>query len=214
MEATVLFADLAGFTALTEVHGDDDAADLAGRFYELARDALRSDARLVKTIGDAVMIVGARPADVVTVVLHLVEATEREVNFPALRAGLHAGPVAERAGDVFGSTVNVAARVAAHARSGQILCTTAVARALEPGPVRVQPAGSAQFKNVSEPIELFEIRRDAGASSHSSIDPVCRMRVDPTAAPASVRHGEQIYAFCSPGCAEAFTRTPDSYRRG
>jgi hypothetical protein len=51
-------------------------------------------------------------------------------------------------------------------------------------PVRVQPAGSAQFKNVSEPIDLFEIRRNAGASSHSSIDPVCRMRVDPTAAPA------------------------------
>jgi class 3 adenylate cyclase len=54
-ETAILFADLSGFTALTEAHGDLDAADLAGRFHELAEVALRDGTRLIKTLGDAVM---------------------------------------------------------------------------------------------------------------------------------------------------------------
>ena len=65
-QLTILFADLSGFTALTETHGDGDAADVVARLYELAQASLNDDARLVKTIGDAVMIVSTGPGSAVS----------------------------------------------------------------------------------------------------------------------------------------------------
>ncbi|MBI1800976.1 MAG: hypothetical protein HYR71_05035 [Chloroflexi bacterium] len=65
VQTAELFADLSGFTALTETHGDDDAADIVAQLYLLAQASLVGEARLVKTIGDAVMIVAGQPADAV-----------------------------------------------------------------------------------------------------------------------------------------------------
>ena len=62
MEATFCFVDLAGFSALTEAHGDDAAADLALRFAGLVTETLAGDGRLVKTIGDAVLVVSPSPS--------------------------------------------------------------------------------------------------------------------------------------------------------
>lgn len=109
-ERAVLFADLAGFTALTEAHGDLGAADVAGRFAELARSVLLEDARVVKTIGDAVMVVASDARVGLEIAMRLLRSVDGEADFPGVRLGLHAGPVVERAGDVFGATVNVAAR--------------------------------------------------------------------------------------------------------
>lgn len=83
---TFLFADLAGFTALTETHGDEDAADVVARFYDLTRASLIGESRLMKTIGDAVMIVADQPQAAVLTALRLVAA---------VRAGLHSGSAAE-----------------------------------------------------------------------------------------------------------------------
>ena len=62
VERTFSFVDLAGFTALTEAHGDLDAADLLGRFIGLARASLSAGDELVKSIGDAVMLASPGPA--------------------------------------------------------------------------------------------------------------------------------------------------------
>jgi class 3 adenylate cyclase/YHS domain-containing protein len=212
MEATVLFVDLAGFTALTEAHGDEGAADLALRFHDLARLALHRDARLVKTIGDAVMIVGARPLDVVEIARRLIRAVTAETGFPAIRAGIHTGPVVERAGDIFGATVNLAARIAAYARADQVLCSAAVVAALAGSPLRARPLAAVQFKNVSGSVELFELDvADGPRSSSGAIDPVCRMRVDLETAPAKLPFAGRTYGFCSLACARAFAQAPETY---
>ncbi len=211
-QITVLFADLSGFTALTETHGDQDAAEVAARFYDLAQTALTDDARLVKTIGDAVMIAADQPASAVAAALQLVAAVQVEPGFPSVRAGLHLGPCVERSGDYFGATVNLAARVAAYARSGQILCTEAVADPIRNlSIVTLHPAGVQHFKNVTQLITLFELQDPHRPTPTEDFDPVCRMRLDPEHTPARLPFGERIYHFCSFNCAQKFARDPEAY---
>src|SRR3984885_6913515 len=115
IEATFGFIDLAGFPALTETHGDHDAADMATRFAELTRAALGVGDRLVKTIGDAVLVTSPTPSDALDLVDRLLTSAAGDKTLPSLRAGLHNGPAIEREGDVFGAAVNLAARIAAEA---------------------------------------------------------------------------------------------------
>jgi len=213
---TFLFADLAGFTALTETHGDDDAADVVARFYDLARTSLTDEARLIKTIGDAVMIVANQPPAAVSIALRLLAAARAEAGFPAVRAGLHSGSAVERLGDYFGATVNLAARVTAYARSDQILCTESVAESIRSLDIAViHSAGTASFKNVAQPVALFELEdAQRHAMTHHEIDPVCRMGLDPDAAPAQLPFRERMYHFCSFACAQKFAQDPETYIKG
>lgn len=209
---TFLFADLAGFTALTETHGDDDATDVAARFYDLARASLVGEARLVKTIGDAVMIVADQAYDAVSTALRLVVAVRAEPGFPALRAGLHSGPAVERLGDYFGATVNLAARITAHARSDQILCTEVVVNAIRDLEIiLIHSAGIANFKNVAQPVAVFEIEDTERHKLYHEIDPVCRMGLDPETAPAQLPFRDRLYYFCSFACAQKFAQAPENY---
>lgn len=210
---TFLFADLAGFTALTETHGDDDAADVVARFYDLARASLTDEARLIKTIGDAVMIVADQSPAAVSIALRLGVSARAETGFPAVRAGLHSGSAVERAGDYFGATVNLAARVTAYARSDQILCTEVIAESIRSLDVAViHSAGIVSFKNVAQPIALFELEdAQRHAAAHHEIDPVCRMGLDPDTAPARLPFRDRLYHFCSFACAQKFAQDPDIY---
>lgn len=209
---TFIFADLAGFTALTESHGDDDATDVAARFYDLARASLTGEARLVKTIGDAVMIVADQSSAAVSTALKLVAAVHIESGFPAVRAGLHSGSAVERSGDYFGATVNLAARITAYARSDQILCTEAIAAEIRSLDFAViHSAGMVSFKNVAQPVALFEIEDLQHHTTHREIDPVCHMRIDPDIAPARLPFRDRMYHFCSFECAQKFAMTPETY---
>ena len=203
-ERTVAFADLDGFTALTEAHGDLDAADVAGQFARLARESLQGGARLVKTLGDAVLLAG-EAGSILDTVVALAAAVSALDGYPTVSAGVHTGPVVERDGDLFGGTVNIAARVAAQAAPGQILCTDAVAALLaRHTPHVLRALGPVSLKNVRAPVEIYEVVHAARANT--AVDPVCRMSVDPRRAAARVRHdGSDVY-FCSLGCAAAFLR--------
>src|SRR5512146_1494066 len=99
-----------GFTARTEAHGDENAARLATRFAELTREALGPGDRLIKTLGDAVLVtsIGAEPG--IALIENLLGLAAGEPDFPNLRAGLHHGPAILRDNDVFGAAVNLAAR--------------------------------------------------------------------------------------------------------
>lgn len=201
-EVVVLFADLAGYTALTEAHGDLDAATIAQRFYDLARDSLVGDAHLVKTIGDAVMIVASNAEDAVATAVRLASAVDVERAFPSLRAGLHGGTAIERNGDYFGGTVNLAARVSSHARGGQVLCTRAVAEVLAKNArIDAQPIGSATFKNMQQPVELYVID---DRTHITEIDPVCRMTVVIDDDTPRIEHAGKTLFFCSRGCADRY----------
>jgi adenylate cyclase len=212
LDITFLFADLSGFTALTEVHGDQDAADVAARFHDLAASALQEGACLVKTIGDAVMIVVQSPEAAVRTAFHLATAVEAEKDFPAVRMGLHTGTAVERAGDYFGAAVNLAARVAAYSRAGQIACTEAVAATVRASELAdLQPLGLVELKNVAQPVLLFELTQPHRGVPSGEVDHVCRMHLDPTLAPARLPFQGRTFYFCSFACAQTFASHPERY---
>jgi len=204
IERTFVFADLSGYTALTEAHGDEDAAAVAGRFAEIARSVIDGSGRLVKTVGDAVMLALDTPEHALRTVSALRAVCVGEPRFPALRVGMHHGHAIERDGDYFGAAVNLAARVAAHAALDQILCTELVAEACKALPgFQAHCLGEVTFKNVNDPVVVFEVRMER-ATGTVNIDPVCRMRVDPATALRVVVDGE-AHMFCSESCANVFS---------
>ena len=107
----MLFADLTGYAVMTEARGDTAAADLAMRFVALARASLAHGARLLKTLGDGVLIVAPDTAAGHATALRLRELLRQEPELLPVRIGLCEGPVVWRENDVFGATVNRAARL-------------------------------------------------------------------------------------------------------
>lgn len=212
---TFLFADLAGFTALTETHGDDDATNVVSRFYDLAHASLAGNTRLIKTIGDAVMIIADEPPAAVSTALRLAATVHAEAGFPMLRVGLHSGSAVERSGDYFGAAVNLAARITAYARSDQILCTNTVAQSIRNLDIAViYSVGMVSLKNMAQPVELFEIEDSQHRMAYREIDPVCRMGLDPGTAPARLPFRDRLYHFCSFACAQKFAQAPELYVEG
>jgi adenylate cyclase len=207
IEATFGFIDLAGFTALTEEHGDHDAADMATRFADLTRAALGAGDRLIKTIGDAVLVTSPSPGAGLDLVERLLTFAADDKTLPALRAGLHQGPAVERDGDVFGAAVNLAARVAAEAYAGEVLVTAAIAAVASEKGIPVVEIGAVALKNVGEATVLSSLGFMVGAID-SAIDPVCQAVVDRRAAAGHLCHERKAYWFCSLTCAAAFASNP------
>jgi adenylate cyclase len=210
VERTFSFVDLAGFTALTEAHGDLDAVDLLDRFAGLVRESLSAGDELVKTIGDAVMLASPGPAAAVAVLAGLWQRCSQTAGFLLPRAGAHHGPAISRDGDYLGATVNLAARVAGHAAGGQILVTSAVATTARVSGAEVTELGPRRLRNLAAPVALFEVRLAAGEGA-GPIDPVCRMRVEPELAAGSLCHDGQRFWFCSMPCVAAFAADPGRY---
>ena len=126
-EVAVAFADLVDYTRLGEQLPAEDLGRIAGRLAELSTAALQRPARLVKTIGDAAMFVSEDVPALIASLRAVAARIEGEGEaFPAVRIGAAYGPATTRAGDWFGSTVNLASRVTAIARPGRILATEAV----------------------------------------------------------------------------------------
>jgi adenylate cyclase len=113
-------ADLCGFGALTDTRGDHVAATVALRFTAVARLAFGRRVRIVNTMGDAVLAVAATDADALAGARRLVSAVAADPGLPPVHVGLATGPVVWRRGDVFGATVNRAARLAEEAEPGEI----------------------------------------------------------------------------------------------
>jgi adenylate cyclase len=213
-EHTFLFADLAGYTALTEAMGDRDAADLAGEFCDTVRAlALDHAAEGVKAIGDAMMVRGTDPAEAIRLGVRIVREVGGRHFFPTVRVGIHTGPAVERGGDWFGASVNLAARVSGTAAGGEALLTDATRDAAgELDDIQLEQRGRYTLKNVAEAVLLFAAR-PAGARSATGLplDPVCQMAVDPARAAGMLNHEGVAYQFCSLACAGRFAAAPDRY---
>jgi adenylate cyclase len=213
-DATFLFADIAGFTALTEAHGDEEAAELAASFAAAVRTELPArDAAHVKSIGDALMLRIPDPGEAILLGLCITGDLMRDHGAPAVRVGLHHGPAVERDGDYFGAAVNLAARVSAAAVGGEVLLTAqtaALAPALEG--VVYEARGRQELRNIAEPVELVAaVRVGEAAGGELAVDPVCHMAVDPERAAGRLVHGGAAYFFCSLECAGVFARHPERY---
>jgi adenylate cyclase len=154
---TFLFADIAGYSLLTELYGDDAAADLAMRFVAGASTvACDHGAEVVKGLGDAVMVHADDAGRAVRLALDLLREVGRDKAMPPLHAGLHTGPAVGRDGDWWGAAVNIAARVAAVAGPGQVLLTEATRLAAgETDSIRLRELGPLRLKNIALPVKVY-----------------------------------------------------------
>ncbi|MGZ4233019.1 MAG: adenylate/guanylate cyclase domain-containing protein [Solirubrobacteraceae bacterium] len=214
--ATFLFADIAGFTALTEAHGDEDAAKLVADFSDAVTAELpRYGASQVKTIGDALMLRVPEPANGVLLGLRIAHDILSGHGAPAVRVGMHHGTAIERGGDYIGGAVNLAARVSAAATGGEVLLTAHTA-ALAPhvDAVLYESRGRQTLRNVREPVELVAaIRQGHTTDDQLAVDPVCQMVVDPDHSAGRLVYDGMTYFFCTLTCAGAFARHPDRFAR-
>ena len=157
-EVAVAFADLVGFTRLGEELLPEELGVIAARFSDLAHDVVTSPVQFVKTIGDAVMLVCADPRNLLTTVLELVEAAADD--FPPLRVGLAFGRAVGRAGDWFGSPVNVASRVTSVAPAGTVRVTESAREAIGDTPgVEWSLAEARHLRGIDGAVLLFDARR-------------------------------------------------------
>lgn len=158
-EIVVCFADLVGFTRVGEEVDPAELGAIADRLEVLAAEIALPPVRLVKTIGDAVMLVSPDVDALIEAALTLVDAADREGDdFPQLRAGMARGEALNRAGDWYGRPVNLASRVTAIARPSSVLCDAA-ARDAATGDWRWSFAGERRVRNVREPVKVHRVRR-------------------------------------------------------
>jgi adenylate cyclase len=154
LRVAIAFADLAGYARLTVEQGDEVAVGAVERFIEAVGQSLPTDARVIKTLGDEVMVVGSDPAALASWAVGLQEGVEP--GEPAPRIGLHYGEALYRDGDYYGREVNQAARVVARAGGGEVLVTRPVVDLADGvDGLQFRLIGEVRLKGFSEPTELF-----------------------------------------------------------
>jgi adenylate cyclase len=155
VRVTIGFADLAGYTRLTEELGEEEALDVVEGFLQAVQDTLPGDARVIKTIGDAVMVVGSDASALVdwAVGFQVLHGQSR----PRPRIGLHCGLALYRDGDYYGRAVNLASRVGARAAGGEVLVTEPVVGVAGPH-LAFEAIGQVKLKGFSEATELYVAR--------------------------------------------------------
>jgi adenylate cyclase len=156
LRVAIAFADLVGFVRFTEEAGEEEALDLIERFVEAVEETLPGGARVVKNIGDGVMVVGNDPAAL----------TDWAIGFQAgfarrskPRMGIHYGLTMYRDGDYYGRNVNLASRVVSRAHAGEVLITEPIYEMIaSDSSLSFEAIGDVQLKGFSEPISLYVVR--------------------------------------------------------
>lgn len=158
-QPAMCFLDITGYTRLTQESGDTAAAHLAEELGRLVqRTSVQHGGRPIKWLGDGVMLYFREPGSGVVAALQMVEGVVA-AGLPPAHVGLHAGPVVFQAGDYYGQTVNVAARIAEFARAGEVIVSQAVVDASENVPVSFAEMGPVELKGVSGTMQLYAARK-------------------------------------------------------
>ena len=154
----IAFVDLSGYTSLTERRGDEVAADAAAQLHDLADAAAASEGgRVVKLLGDGAIMRFDGAQSALRATLRLV----REIaaaGLPPAHAGIAAGRIVLRDGDVYGRTVNLAARIATTAGPGEVVVEEGVVVALPRGIATFDPIGRVALRGFSEPVAVWRAR--------------------------------------------------------
>lgn len=157
-EMGVCFADLVGFTRLGEEVAPDELGRLAARLEALTGEVIHPPVKLVKTIGDAVMLTSVAPEPLLDAALTLVDAANAEgEDFPELRAGVAIGAALPRAGDWFGRPVNLASRITQFARPSSVLAERGVREKVEK-PYQWSYVGDRRLRGMRGSVSLFRVR--------------------------------------------------------
>jgi adenylate cyclase len=161
-QPAMCFLDITGYTRLTSERGDKAAADLADVLGRLVtRVSVEHGGRPVKWLGDGVMFHFRDAGQGVLAALTMAAEVPR-AGLPPAHVGLHAGPVVFQDGDYYGSTVNLASRIAEYARPGEVLVSKAVVDATTDGGLAFSDLGLIELKGAPAPMELFVARRATG----------------------------------------------------
>jgi len=158
-EVSVCFADLVGFTKLGEEIAPEELGLVATRLEEMASAVAEPPVRLVKTIGDAAMLVSPEAEAMTGAALRLIDASEEEgEQFPQLRAGLARGHAVAQTGDYYGRPVNLASRITGIAKPGSVLVEQA-AKSAAPDAFDYSYAGERRLKGFEARTKLYRVRR-------------------------------------------------------
>ncbi len=210
VDRTFLAIDLVGYTALTDIHGDEAAASLAIRLADATRSSLAAGDELVKELGDGVLIASHRSRSAL-LLLERILAALRVGGLPlAARAGAHHGPAIPVGPDYYGGSVNLATRLAQLAKPGRIVVTESVVAAAREVHLGVAALGSFDLRHLSAPIEVFEVTLGSSVTL-VPIDPVCHMRLDEVTPTAFLAYHGRTVAFCSRDCADRFVADPSRF---
>jgi adenylate cyclase len=164
VRVAIAFADLTGYTRLTEEAGELEALDAVERFVDAVEQTLPDNARIVKMIGDEVMVVGTDPSALIDWAVGF-QGLQSERPLP--RIGIHYGEALYRDGDYYGRDVNIAARIAARSAGGEVLVTRPVVEHAG-SHLAFDRIGEITLKGFTEPTEMFLARpRDEPAEPSS-----------------------------------------------
>lgn len=201
-ELAILIADLSGYSAMTEIHGSFSAADMIDKYINIVNDSLVGDSFLHERVGDEVMIISSSPDNLLATAEILCKNLSEENHFLQIHAGLHYGQLLKRGNGFFGSALNITSRIASLAEPGTVRCSETFFRKLSPASAsNFKPIGKSAFKNISEPLEIFELDREYKIDFH--IDPVCRMIVFDHS--KSFTHpSDPKKVFCSEQCRQIY----------
>jgi class 3 adenylate cyclase len=162
----IAFVDLTGYTRATRQLGDEAAAARSLQLGDLARvEAETRGGRLVKLLGDGALLQLPDAIAAVDASLGLLRAIT-VAGLGGGHAGVSCGPVIEREGDVYGTTVNLAARISDHAPDGEVEVSAEVAAAAAAAGIRCESLGLVALAGLDE-VELFRVVPDAGPGAPS-----------------------------------------------
>lgn len=162
----VAFADLVGFTRAGERLEPHELTAIAQRLEQLGAELVHPPVRLVKTLGDGLMLVSPELPALLQTALGLVDHAEADRELPRLRAGIAHGRALSRAADWYGRPVNLASRLTDIARPGSVLTDEEVRQELRDQPFSWSYAGARRLKGISEPIRLYRVRAPVPPSTH------------------------------------------------
>lgn len=208
-DRTVVFLDLTRFTSLTDVHGDEAAAVVIDRFLDAVRAELGGGGRVVKTLGDGVLLEAAGPAVAMSIADGISHRPHDQPGMPEITGGICTGPVVERGDDILGATVNLASRLADLAPAGALRVTEATARSAADAGWRVEPLGLVDIRGFHYPVAVFAVQ--LCHPDDCTTDPVCGMRLTPGADTPTAGHDGTTWWFCSPTCVDRFQAAPTRY---
>jgi adenylate cyclase len=155
-KVTVAFADMVGFTSFSATSSPEQVGDVAGRLERLAGELAEPPVRLIKLIGDEVMLAAPEPAQAVAATSELVAAAASDDKLPSLRAGVASGTALNRSGDWYGHPVNLASRLTGAADVSTLLASEEVASATTDDFAWIS-AGTRRLKGIDEPVTVFAL---------------------------------------------------------
>lgn len=196
----IMVADLSGFTAMSEIHGDAMAATVGTELLELVRSDTTTRL-LTKGLGDGVLVVDQDTRMLARLAFELVHAVGITPARPRLRVALHHGPVTARSGDAFGRSMNLVSRLVDVVPEGRVVATQPFVDAAGPlSDVETRHRETVTLRDVEAPVVVHHL--DRCRDDHLSlVDPVCRMTLDPEDPRVVwIRTADGPAAFCSARC--------------